>query len=86
MCMRATADPGDWVISLSKADVSNIFNQVDTRKAAGTVFQGVFSEHVQNSWQAYSFSTLYQSVIPTSLKLTSIIPVPKTSKATCNND
>jgi hypothetical protein len=40
---------------LSEGDVRKVFNQVNTRKAAGLmVFQGAFSEHVQNSWQAYS--------------------------------
>ena len=49
--MRAVNNPEDWVISLSEADVRRVFNQVNTRKSAGPdVFQGVFSEHAQNSW------------------------------------
>jgi hypothetical protein len=35
LCVRAPTNPEDWVISLSKADVSKVFNQVNTRKATG---------------------------------------------------
>ena len=34
-CVRAPTRLEDWVILLSEADMSKVFNQVNTRKAAG---------------------------------------------------
>ena len=33
--VRVATDPEDWVISLTEADVSKVFNQVNIRKVAG---------------------------------------------------
>ena len=77
--------------SLSVADVSKTFKQVNIHKAAGPdglpgcVFRacadqlaGVFTDNFNMS--------LIESVIPTCFKQTTIVPVPKNTKATCLND
>ena len=43
-CMRAPAVPEDCVITLSAADVSKIFRQVNIHKAAGSD-KNVYCEH-----------------------------------------
>jgi hypothetical protein len=50
-CMRASAVPGDCVITLSVADVSKTFRRTD--------YQDVYSEHALTNWQVSSitFST-----------------------------
>ena len=35
LCVKASTDPEDWVVSLSEANVSKVFTQVNTHKAAG---------------------------------------------------
>ena len=46
-CMRASGVPDDCVITLSVADVSKTFKQVNIHKAAGqTEYQDVCSGHV----------------------------------------
>jgi hypothetical protein len=54
--MRASAVPDEWVITLSTADVSKIFKQVNIHK---TNYQDVYSEHALTNWQVSSltFST-----------------------------
>ena len=59
-CMRASAVPEDCVITLSTADVSKIFKQVNIHKDAGPDgYQDVYSKHVWTNWQVSSltFST-----------------------------
>jgi hypothetical protein len=80
--MRASAVPGDCVITLSVADVSKTFKQVNIHKAAGPdglpwrvlracadQLAGVFTET--------NIMSLIESVIPTCFKQTTIVPVPK---------
>ena len=89
--MRASAVPDACVITLSVADVSKTFKQVNIHKAAGPdglpwrvlracadQLAGVFTDIFKMS--------LIESVRPTCFKQTTIIPVPKNTKATCLND
>jgi hypothetical protein len=89
--MRAPAVSDDCVITLSIADVSKTFKQINIHKTAGqTDYQDVYSEHAQINWQVSSqtFSTSFcpMSVIPMCFKQTTIVPVPKNTKVTCLND
>ena len=90
-CMRASAVPDDCVITLSVADVSKTFKQVNIHKAAGPdgipgrvlwacadQLAGVFTDIFKMS--------LIESVIPTCFKQTTIVPMAKNTKATCLND
>jgi hypothetical protein len=90
-CMRASAVLDDCVITFSIADVSKTFKQVNIHKAAGPdglpgrvlwacaeQLAGVFTDIFNMS--------LIESVIPTCFKQTTIVPVPKNTKATCLND
>ena len=88
--MRAPAVPDDCVITLSIANVSKTFKQVNIHKAAGpdglpgrvsacadqlaSVFNDIFN------------ISLTRSVITTCFKQTTIVPVPKNIKVTCLND
>ena len=78
-------------ITLSVADVSKTFKQVNIHKAAGPdglpgrvllacagQLAGVFTNIFNMS--------LIECVIPTCFKQTTIVPVPKITKATCLND
>uniref|UniRef100_A0A4W5LD23 Reverse transcriptase domain-containing protein n=1 Tax=Hucho hucho TaxID=62062 RepID=A0A4W5LD23_9TELE len=89
--MRASAVPDDCVITLSVADMSKTFKQVNIHRAAGPdglpgrvlracadQLSGVFTDIFNMS--------LIDSVIPTCFKQTTIVPVPKNTKATCLND
>ena len=87
----APTDPEDRGISLSEADVSKAFNQVNTRKAAGP---DAIPGHILREC-AYRLAGIFMvifnlslphSVIPRRSKLTIINPVPKNSKASCHND
>uniref|UniRef100_A0A8K9X6Q5 Reverse transcriptase domain-containing protein n=1 Tax=Oncorhynchus mykiss TaxID=8022 RepID=A0A8K9X6Q5_ONCMY len=91
VCMRASAVPDDCVIMLSVADVSNTFKQVNIHKAVGPdglpgrvlracadQLAGVFTDIFNMS--------LIETVTPTCFEQTTIVPVPKTTKATCLND
>jgi hypothetical protein len=76
-CMRASAILDDCVITLSIADVSKTFKQVNFHKAAGpctdqlaSVFTDIFNVF------------LTESVIPTCYKQTTIVHVPKNTKVT----
>ena len=79
------------MITLSIADVSKTFKQVNIHKAAGPdglpgrvlracadQLGGVFTDIFNMS--------LIESVIPTCFKQTTIVPFPKNTKATCLND
>ena len=89
--MRTPAVPDDYVITLSIADVSKTFNQVNIHKAAGPdllpgrvlkacadLLSSVFTDIFNLS--------LTESLIPTCFKQTTIVPVPKKVKVTCLND
>jgi hypothetical protein len=89
--MRASAVPHNCVITLSVADVSKTFKQVNIHKAMGPdgvqgcvlracadLLTGVFTDIFNMS--------LIEPVIPTCFKQTTIDPVPNNTKATCQND
>jgi hypothetical protein len=89
--MRASAVPEDCVITLFVADVSKTFKQVNIHKAAGPgglpgsvlraradQLAGVFTDIFNMS--------LIESVITTCFKQTTIVPVPRSTKATCLYD
>ena len=84
--MRVSAVADDCVITLSVADVSKTFKQVNIHKAAGpdrlpgrvlracaVQLAGVFTD---------IFMSLIKSVTPTCFKQSTIVPVPKNTKAT----
>ena len=90
-CMRASTVPDDSVITLSGTDVSKTLKQVNIHKASGPdglpervlracadQLAGVFTDIFNMS--------LIESVIPTCFKQTTIVPMPKNTKATCLND
>ena len=55
-CMRAPAGSDDCVITLSIADVSKTFKQINIHKTAGqTDYQDVYSEHVSSQTFSTSF-------------------------------
>jgi hypothetical protein len=61
-CTKAPAVLDDCVITLSVADVTKTFKQVNIHKATGPGqmdYQDVYSKHVQTNWQVPSltFST-----------------------------
>ena len=79
------------MISLSVADVRKTFKQVNTHKAArpdgipGCVLRACTDQMANVFYDIFNLS-LSQSEIPTCLKLTTIVPVPKKSKVTFLND
>ena len=90
-CMRAPAVPDDCVITLSVADVSKTFKQVNIHKAAGPdglpgrVLRACADQLASVFTDIFNLS-LSESVIPTCFKQTTIVPVPKNTKVTCLND
>ncbi|KAM9432956.1 uncharacterized protein ACWYII_016820 [Salvelinus alpinus] len=90
-CMSASAVPGDCVITLSVADVSKTFKQVNMHKAAGPdrlpgrVLRA-FADQLAGVFTDIFNMSLIESVIPTCFKQTTIVPVPKNAKATGLND
>jgi hypothetical protein len=89
--MRALALPEDCVIMLSAADVSKTFRQVNIHKVAGPyglpgrVLQACADKLTSVFTDIFNLS-LSESVIPTCLKQTAIVTVPKNSKLTCLNE
>jgi hypothetical protein len=89
--MRAPAVLDDCVITLSVADVSNTFKQVNIRKAARPdrlperVLKACADELASVFTDIFNLS-LTESEIPVCFKQTTIIPVPKDAKLTCLND
>jgi len=89
--MRASAVPDDCVITLSVADVSKTFKQVNIHKAAGPdglpgrVLRACADQLASVFTDIFNLS-LSESVIPTCFKQTTIVPVPKNTKVTCLND
>ena len=86
-CIRASADPDDCVITLSAADVSKTFEQVNIHKAAGSdglpgrVLRACADQLGSVITDIFNFS-LSESVIPTCFKQTTIVPVPKNNRVT----
>jgi hypothetical protein len=89
--MRAPAVPEDCVITLSAADVSKNFKQVNIHKAAGSdrlpglVLRACADQLTSVFTDIFNLS-LSESVMPTCFKQTTIVPVPKITKVTCLND
>ena len=85
--MRASAGPDDCVITLSVADVSKTFKQVNIHKAVGPDgLPGCVLRACADQLAGVIFNmSLIESVIPTCFKQTTIVPVPKNTKATCLN-
>jgi hypothetical protein len=90
-CMRAPAVLDDCVITLSVADVSKTFKQVNIHKATGPdelpgrVLKACADQLVSVFTDIFNLF-LTESVISTCFKQTTIVPVPKESKVTCPND
>jgi hypothetical protein len=88
--MRASAVPDDYVITLSAADISKTFKQVNIHKDVGTdglpecVLRACAGQLAGVFTDIFSMS-LIESVIPTCFKQTTIVPVPRYTKATCLN-
>ena len=83
--MRAPAVLDDCVITLSIADVSKTFKQVNIYKAAGPdtspgLVLRAFTDQLASDLVFYF--TLTQSVIPTCFKKTTIVHLPKNAKVT----
>ena len=89
--MRASAVPDDCVITLSAANVSKTFKQVNIPKAAGpdglpgSVLRACADQLACVFTDIFNLS-LSASVLPTCFKQTTIVPVPKKTKVTCLND
>ena len=78
------------VITLSVADVGKPFKQVNIHKAAGPdVLPGrvprACADQLAGVFTDIFNISLIESVIPTCFKQTTIVPVPKNTKATCLN-
>ena len=79
------------MITLSKADVSKTFKQVNIHKAMrpdglpGCVLRAC-ADHLADVFTDIFNMSLIESVIPTCLKQTTIVPVPKNTEVTCLND
>ena len=84
-CMRASAVLDDCVITLSVADVSKTFKQVNIHKAAGPdVLPGHIPRACADQLESV-FTDIFnlsqtESGIPTCFKETTIVPVPKNTK------
>ena len=90
-CIRAPAVPEDCVITLSAANVSKTFRQVNINKAAGPyglpgrVLRACADQLTSVFTDIFNLS-LSESVIPTCFKQMTMVPVPKKTKGTCLND
>ena len=79
------------MITLSTADVSKTFRQVNIHKAAGTdglpgrVLRACADQLASVFTDIFNLS-LSKSVIPTCFKQNTIVPVPKNTTGTCLND
>ena len=84
-CTRAPAVLDDYVITLSVADVSKTFKQVNIHKAAGPdglpgrVLK-VCADQLASAFTDIFNLSLTESVIPTRFKQTTIVPVPQESE------
>ena len=89
--MRASAVSDDCVITLSVANVSKTFKQVNIHKAegpdglTGRVLRACVEQLAGVFTDIFNMS-LIESVIPTSFKQTTIVPVPKNTMTTAQTD
>ena len=85
--MRASAVSDDCVITLSIADVRTFNRAAYTRLQGQTDYQDVCSgacaDQLAGVFTDIFNMSLIESVIPTCFKQTTIVPVPKNTKATC---
>ena len=86
--MRAPAVPDNSVITLSTANVSKTFKQVNIHKAAGPdgLTGRVLADQLASVFTDIFNLSLSESVIATCFKKTTIVPVPKNTKVTCLDD
>ncbi len=83
--------PNDQVLCLSPADVRKTLSRINPRKAAGPdnipgrVLRDCAAQLTDVLTDIFNTS-LSQAVVPTCLKSTSIIPVPKKTPVSCLND
>ncbi len=83
--------PNDQALCLSAADVRKTLSRINPRKAAGPdnipgrVLKDCAAQLTDVLTDIFNTS-LSQAVIPTCLKSTTIIPVPKKSPVSCLND
>ena len=90
-CMRASAVPDDCVSRLSVSDVSKTFKQGNIHKAGGPdgvpgCVRRACADQLAGVFTDIFNMSLTKSVIPTCFKQTTIVPVPKNTKATCLNN
>ncbi len=79
--------PNDQALCLSPADVRKTLSRINPRKAAGpdNIPGRILKDCAEQLSDIFNTS-LSQAVIPTCLKSTTIIPVPKKSPVSCLND
>ncbi len=88
---KLLASPNDQVLCLFPADVRETLSRINPRKAAGPdnipghVLRDCAAQLTDVLTDIFNTS-LSQAVVPTCLKSTSIIPVPKKSPVSCLND
>jgi hypothetical protein len=87
-CMRASPVPDDCVSTLSVANVSKTFEQINIHKAAGPdglagPLLRACADQLASVFTDIFNLFLTESVIPTCFKQTTIVPVPKNTKVTC---
>jgi hypothetical protein len=88
-CMRAPAVLEDCVLTLSAANVSKTLKQVNIQTDSDRLPLRVLracSDQLASVFTDIFNLTLSDSVILTSFKQTTIVPVPKNTKVTCLND
>ncbi len=89
--MQNDTPPNDQVLCLSAADVRKTLSRINPRKAAGPdnipgrVLKDCAAQLTDVLTDIFNTS-LSQAVVPTCLKSTMIIPVPKKSPVSCLND
>ena len=88
---KLTSSPGDYTLSVSEREFALLLQNINPRKAAGP--DGVPGRVLKDCARQLSgvmcdiFNTsLAQATVPTCLKTSTIIPVPKVQTVTCLND
>ena len=89
--MRASADLDNCENTLSIADVSKTFKQLNIHKATGPdglpgQMLWACAHQLASVFTDIFNMSLIESVIPTCFKQTTIVPVPNSTKVTCLND
>ncbi len=90
-CTKLPTPPNDQALCLSAADVRKTLSRINPQKAAGPdnipgrVLKDCAAQLTDVLTDIFNTS-LSQAVVPTCLKSTTIIPVPKKSPVSCLND